>query len=243
MTPLIKYISILQDKAKTEKRKLQTAFGKFIKARLDQHPDTNGTLFDSSKYYSIVSRIRGPDDNDKTSNYEPSKESQELMETEQNTKPPPKQDLRGRFNKKMFREVKRTQQRKKTDELMAMVKAFVKKEEIDFIETICFLGQRYCHTTPGKRPLIPVFKNIAKDQEKYTQPNSMDLFEALALKQTLDQSLRSYHRMRLFCQEKLVMPIRDKISDFAKSLTPVARFVKKVGRKLAHFCRNVGNLF
>ena len=189
---------------------------------MDQHPDTNGTFFDSSKYEYIVSRIRAPDDNDTTTNYEPSKESQEIMETEQNEKPRPKQDLRGRFNKRMFREVKRTQQRKKTDELMAMVKAFVKKEDDDFIQTICFLAQRYCHTTPGKRPLIPVFKQIAKDQEKYTQPNSMSLFEALALKQTLDQSLRAYHRMRLFCQEKLVMPIRDKISDFAKSLTPVA---------------------
>ena len=78
---------------------------------MDRNPDTNGTLFDSSKYYNIISRIRTPDDKLTSSNYKPSKESQDIMETEQNEKPAPKQDLRGRFNKKMFREVKRTQQR------------------------------------------------------------------------------------------------------------------------------------
>ena len=92
------------------------AFQRFIDARVDQHPDTKGVLIDTSKYYDLISRIRPPDDADTTTNYEPSKESQELMENEQREKPPPKQDLRGRFNKKMFREVKRTQQRKKTNQ-------------------------------------------------------------------------------------------------------------------------------
>ena len=75
---------LLQEKAKTERKKLMATFNKFIKARMDKNPNTNGTFFDSSKYEHIVAKIRKVGDMDTSTNYVPSKESQELMETEQN---------------------------------------------------------------------------------------------------------------------------------------------------------------
>ena len=57
-----------------EKKKLMSAFKRFIDARLDKHPNAKGTFFDSSQYQYLVKSIGIPtEDMDTSGDYVPTR--------------------------------------------------------------------------------------------------------------------------------------------------------------------------